>query len=85
MSPEVISIIGVGVAVLTVQIATLGLVWASTRDQNRRIDNQNRRIDDQRMEIVAQIIASEQRLTHRIDRLEDRLVRVEEREETAVT
>lgn len=78
MSPEVISIIGVGVAVLTVQIATLGLVWASMRDQNRRID-------DQRIEIVSQIIASEQRLTHRIDRLEDRLVRVEEREETAVT
>ena len=78
MSPEVISIIGVGVAVLTVQIATLGLVWASMRDQNRRID-------DQRIEIVAQIIASEQRLTHRIDRLEDRLVRVEEREETVAT
>ena len=78
MSPELISIIGVGVAVLTVQIAILGLGWASVRDQNRRID-------DQRIEIVAQILASEQRLTHRIDRLEDRLVRVEEREETAAT
>ena len=78
MSPEIVSSISVGVAVLAVQIAILGLGWTSMRDQSRRID-------DQRREIVAQIVASEQRLTHRIDRLEDRLVRVEEREETAAT
>ena len=78
MSPELVGIISVGVAILTIQVAIAGLGWTSIRDQNRRID-------DQRVEIVAQIVASEQRLTHRIDRLEDRLVRVEEREETAAT
>lgn len=74
MSPELVGIISVGVAIQTIQVAIAGLGWTSIRDQNRRID-------DQRVEIVA----SEQRLTHRIDRLEDRLVRVEEREETAAT
>jgi len=78
MSPELVGIISVGVAILTIQVAIAGLGWTSIRDQNRRID-------DQRVEIVAQIVASEQRLTHRIDRLEDRLVRVEEREETVAT
>lgn len=75
MSPELIGIISVGVALLTIQVAIAGLGWASIRDQNRRVD-------DQRMEVIAQIVASEQRLTHRIDRLEDRMVRVEDREET---
>ena len=83
MSPELLAILGTGVALLTAWVALAGLIWQGLRRIDARIDrvesSLGARIDRVESSLGARIDRVESSLGARIDRLEAGMMEVRDR------